>query len=127
MIEPIKIARNYVDFGMAEDIEKRMNKEKFFSHLQDENIDIKLMLKDRTNLQLRERFNLFLRQIKILYDIEIAEMLIFLTEEKEFRIVNMYKVLNYENRIVVKLEMVKRYRFGNKYKFLGGNDQDFIQ
>lgn len=126
MIEPIKIARNYIEINIAEDIERRLNKERFFGHLQDENIDFPLMLKDKTNLILREKFNLFIHRIRILYDIELSEMLIFLTEEKEYRIDKLYKLLNYENMIAVKLEMKKRYRFGHKIKFQGGDDKDFI-
>ena len=118
MAQNIKIDRNFLANSIGEEIEKKTFKEKFFGYFRDENINLEYLINNRhTSFSISERgrFNIFIRRMKILFEIDLNEMLIYFDEEG-YELEKIVRILSYENTKQIEIEISKKFRLKKNIK-----------
>ncbi len=122
-MEEIKVNKVYKERSFEEDVEKKHNKETFFSYLKEEKLDVLEIIKNQKLFSQIATFNIFLKRMRMLFEFQVTDMLVFLDEEG-MKLEATSKLLNFENLEVLKKEIGNKFRL----KKVINNDisEDFI-
>jgi hypothetical protein len=111
MLHEIKIKKDYNDFHMESDLQKKISREKFFGEYQDYNIDLKYLIENyKTDHNYVARFNHFLKVVKTNHQVGICESILILSDDEHTEFKKIIKLLSSEMYDQLEKELGEKYK-----------------
>ncbi len=111
---PLRAAKSHIVTSPEDDIYNKQNELIFQKHFDESDIDVEFILNNGKNAVIAiQQFNVFLREMRILYHMEIKEMLLFL-DDMGFKVERTSKLLSSENLERIQKEMINKCRVKTK-------------
>ncbi len=112
-MDSIKVSKSYTDNITEDEVHYKISRDQFMDNFNKEKLKYSDLLSG--NVQNLEKFNLFIKKMRLVFEMEIQEMMTFLDEEG-YKIEKIYPLLSYENLIQVKLEISHKYYYLDSIK-----------